>query len=181
MNELERCEYLKGRVLYEKDTGKLYWKPKEGNGRYEKTFNTRLAGKEITYKTASGYVSIRFCLNGKTYFQVAHRLIWYIENGKIPENFLDHIDGNKENNLISNLRDVTQETNMRNASKRKNNTSGITGVYFSKSRGKWIAQAVGGNSRHIGVFDSKEEAEETLRNRRSELGYTENHGRDNCK
>jgi hypothetical protein len=181
MNELERCQYLENRVLYDNKTGKLFWKPKDGNGRYERAFNKRLANKEITYKIASGYISIRFYLNGRTHFQVAHRLIWYIENRKTPENFLDHIDGNRENNLISNLRDVTQEVNMRNASKRKNNTSGVTGVYYSKSRNKWIAQAVGGKSRHIGVFDSKEDAENAVRKRRLELGYTENHGRENCK
>lgn len=181
LTEADRCEYLKGRVDYCKDTGKLFWKPKEGNGRYERAFNKRLAGKEISYKIASGYIAIRFQFNGKSNFQIGHRFIWYLENGVVPKNFVDHIDGNKENNVISNLRDVTQEINMRNATKRSNNTSGITGVYFSNTKNKWVAQAVGGKSRHIGIFATKEQAEDAVRNHRSELGYTETHGRETCK
>lgn len=71
-----------------------------------------------------------------------HRVIWELFNGNVPENFIiDHIDGNISNNLISNLRCVSQATNVRNCIMSKNNTSGVTGVSI---RGKdnpkyWVA------------------------------------------
>lgn len=64
-------------------------------------------------------------------FQV-HKIIWYLCTGQdVPENqIIDHIDGNLQNNLITNLRVVSKALNARNTSKYKNNTTGITGIYL---------------------------------------------------
>lgn len=65
----------------------------------------------------------------------AHRVIWILYNGHLPGDLvIDHIDGNALNNRIENLRAVPQKLNNRNASKRKDNTSGETGVYFTTAR-----------------------------------------------
>lgn len=71
-------------------------------------------------------------------FQV-HKIIWYLCTGQdVPENhIIDHIDGNLQNNSISNLRVVSKALNARNASKYKNNTTGITGIYLdTKNKGQ---------------------------------------------
>lgn len=65
-----------------------------------------------------------------------HRIVWYLMKGEDPIGYeIDHIDGNPWNNHISNLRKVSREINVRNASKRKDNTSGTTGVTFTHNKG----------------------------------------------
>ena len=72
-----------------------------------------------------------------------HRIIWMLHHGEIPESYvIDHIDGNIDNNLISNLRIATYKTNSRNRGKPSNNTSGVVGVSMSNYRGlpnRWCA------------------------------------------
>lgn len=77
----------------------------------------------------------------------AHRVIWEIHNGDIPTQLvIDHADGNKNNNLISNLRCVPFIINSRNRVMSSNNTSGVTGVSFNrkirngKNRDFWRAK-----------------------------------------
>lgn len=65
----------------------------------------------------------------------AHRVIWIMHNGRLPNDLVvDHVDGNPLNNDIKNLRAVPQKLNNRNASKRKDNTSGESGIYFTSVR-----------------------------------------------
>jgi len=69
---------------------------------------------------------------------MAHRLIWRYKTGKFPKHQIDHIDHNRNNNVFSNLREVSNQDNAKNSSKNKNNTSGTVGVSKGK-RGKWRA------------------------------------------
>lgn len=63
-----------------------------------------------------------------------HRVVWFLCKGEDPYGFeIDHIDGNPWNNKIENLRKVTRETNVRNAKKRKDNDSGVTGIYMNNA------------------------------------------------
>ena len=103
-----------------------------------------------------GYYHVR--LNGKSY--LLHRLLAqaFIPN---PENKpeVDHIDGNKLNNCLSNLRWCTHAENSRNRKKRSDNTSDHKGVSFDKATGKWKAQIkVDGKNKYLGLFHTKEEA-----------------------
>jgi hypothetical protein len=68
-----------------------------------------------------------------------HRLIWLYHHGYLPENDIDHIDRDPSNNRINNLREVSRQCNLRNTGNRVNNTSGVKGVYWAKTRGKWMA------------------------------------------
>jgi hypothetical protein len=108
------------------------------------------------------------CLNTDGYIIVnidrtryyAHRLIWLMKFGEWPSGEIDHIDGNRSNNRIENLRCVTKSGNMRNQKRNSRNNSGIPGVGWDRSRNKWRVQIyVKGKNSFQGRFDSKEEAE----------------------
>lgn len=111
------------KYLYYVD-GKLYWKIKPCRN----IAINSLAGN----RRKDGYVSIRF--KGKAY--LAHRLIWEMFTGEKPD-IIDHIDGDKGNNKISNLRNCTQADNRANQHK-VNASSGFKGVYWAN--GVWCAR-----------------------------------------
>lgn len=82
--------------------------------------------------------NVNISLNGKHFY--AHRVIWIIFHGKIPDGMIiDHIDGNAHNNRIENLRCVDYIHNSRNMKKPSTNTSGIVGVSFTSSTNSWRA------------------------------------------
>ena len=74
---------------------------------------------------SKGYLIIKF--NGKPY--KAHRLVWLYCNKEMPKNIIDHINGNKNDNRIENLRDVDFLVNAQNHSKKPNQTTGYVGIY----------------------------------------------------
>lgn len=91
----------------------------------------------------------------------AHRVIYAIMTGKMPDGDIDHIDQNPMNNRIENLRDVPRSENMHNSKKRKNNTSGFAGVCWHARHQKWHAYIDVDYQRiHLGLFDAFNEAVE---------------------
>jgi hypothetical protein len=105
--------------------------------------------------TPQGYRYIQ--LNGRKY--AAHRLIWFIEYGCFPSLFIDHIDGNKLNNHISNLREVTIKQNTENRGAQKNNKIGIKGVSYNKKLKKYVAQIQHqGINYYLGLHETPEQA-----------------------
>lgn len=76
-----------------------------------------------------GYLIIK--IRGKQW--KAHRLAWAKHYGVEPKFNIDHIDGNKLNNAISNLRDVTQGINVNNTVRKKNKDTGYIGIHYDKS------------------------------------------------
>ncbi|WP_103730192.1 AP2 domain-containing protein [Novosphingobium sp. HII-3] len=91
---------------------------------------------------------------------------------------IDHINGDCYDNRISNLRDCTEEENCRNVGIGSTNTSGVMGVGFDRSRGRWYAQI-----RHrrrqinLGRFDTKEDAVAARLEMEEKLGFHANHGK----
>lgn len=102
-----------------------------------------------------GYLVAFF--NGKIY--KVHRLIWAIVHGEFPKGQIDHINGNRSDNRLCNLRVVTQQQNAHNKQRDKRNKSGFTGVCWNKKASKWQA-AISVNSKtiYIGVFSTPENA-----------------------
>jgi len=93
----------------------------------------------------------------------AHRLIFLYHHGYLPE-FIDHIDNDRLNNRIKNLRAATKSQNNQNAKIRKDNTSGIKGVSWHKRVKKWVALCqTNGKQKHLGSFDTIEEAEKVIK------------------
>lgn len=110
-------------------------------------------------KTAFGYIRIR--IDNRQY--LAHRLAWLHFYGEWPKQIIDHIDGDKANNRIGNLRDVSNAINMQNMkkAKRSNKTSSLLGVSWDRNRLKWkAALVVDRETIALGRFDTEEEAHE---------------------
>ena len=107
-----------------------------------------------------GYCRAALVSLGKTSHKLMHRLVAqeFLEN---PDDkmFIDHIDGNRQNNYVSNLRYATKIENNRNAVIRKDNTSGNKGVYFRSKNNVWSASiSIDGKLKHLGLFKNKEDA-----------------------
>lgn len=117
---------------------------------------TRVAGErsDRTFRSAYRVVSI-----GGHLFN-AHRVIWAIANGRDTKNYIDHKNGNKDDNRLENLRECTHAQNMRNKRSYSNNTSGSCGVHKRKDNGKWRAfVSVSGKRTNLGQFETFEEAD----------------------
>jgi len=104
-----------------------------------------------------GYIRIR--VKGKRYR--AHRLAWFYVHGIWPTNQIDHINGNKEDNRIANLRDVPQTHNQWNSFRRRDNTSGYKGVRWHKASKKWSTSIrINGKNEWLGTYSTPEKAHE---------------------
>ena len=139
-------------------------------------FEGKIAGRKNCAKGAATYIQVRH--EGKII--LAHRIIWEMQFGEICDGlFIDHIDGNGTNNIISNLRLVDRSGNARNCPRNSRNTSGFTGVYFVKSCQKWGANiSDNGSQIHLGVFPSFEDACKARLIEEKRIGYHPNHGRE---
>ena len=125
--------------LFEIKNGNLIWK----NHKY-KLKNGQVAGT----KTANGY--IRTEIKGKKYLN--HRIIYLMYYGVLPE-FIDHINGDKTDNRIENLREANAIQNQQNAKIKLTNKSGIKGVSWHKPLKKWYVQLkINGLVRNFGYY-----------------------------
>jgi len=126
-------------------------------------------------------------INGKGYICVrlfnrkfmAHRIIWELHYGEIPKGFeIDHVDMNKANNLLGNLRLATRSQNMLNKKLNPRNTSGYRGVNWNKAAKKWQARIfVNTKPILLGHFDDVLEAAKAYDN--ALTTYKLEHGRFN--
>lgn len=166
-------DYLRQRLRYEPETGKLYWLDCEG---MPKSWLTKFSGREaFTTQHSRGYKIGH--VTPATLF--AHRVAWALYYGGWPTEQIDHINGVKHDNKISNLRVVSSQENNRNVKRREDNTSGVCGVYRKESGRRWVAQiVVEGKQKYLGCFDTLEEATKVRKEAEVKYGYHENHGRD---
>ena len=103
----------------------------------------------------TGYIHIK--IKAKAF--KAHRLIFLYHYGYFPE-FVDHIDGNKQNNRIENLREASKQENSQNQKVRWTNSSGVKGVSWHKVNKKWkVALCKNYRSYYFGTYEDKELAE----------------------
>lgn len=134
--------------LFDYQDGQLIWKVKKAQCVKIGT----AAGWEKTDVHKQVYLCIE--LDAKMYF--AHRLVFMYHHGYFPKR-VDHIDGNRLNNRIENLREVTASQNAQNSKFRKNNTSGYKNVFFEKRNQKWrVLLQVDGVSKSFGYYKDVE-------------------------
>jgi HNH endonuclease len=137
--------------LFEYRDGALYWK------KVSKTC-IHLLGKKVGSSHKSGYIHIH--LKNKIY--KAHRLIFLYHHGYLPE-FVDHINGNRSDNRIENLRPATKHENARNCFLTTTNASGIKGVSKLKGNYKWRCRlTVNKITKCVTGFETKELAQEFI-------------------
>ena len=149
------------------EDGKLYWT--------KKPCKRVKAGSEAGhYSKSKGYKVIIF--RGVQYR--THRVIWFLVKGEQPTTILDHINNNPTDNRIENLRPASMNQNQHNAKTRKDNTSGVKGVYWHKPNKRWIARVKINNKYiHIGNFTDLNEAEQAVKEARQQIhGEYANHG-----
>ena len=144
---------LRSLLHYDPETGNFTWLV--AHGRFERIPAGTKAG--TLSKTASGLV-VR--LDGQTY--LLHRLAWLYVTGRWPKEHIDHIDMDRANNRLSNLREATHAENMQNRGAQRNKTRApYKGVQWIEHSKKWRAYiSVKRKFRHLGMFDTAEEASE---------------------
>jgi hypothetical protein len=104
----------------------------------------------------------------------AHRVAWFISHNEWPD-FIDHINGNPSDNRLCNLRAASRSDNNKNASIRKDNTSGVVGVYWNKQCKKWMAVINSdGKSKYLGMYNNKEAAIEARTTAEKYFGFCNN-------
>jgi hypothetical protein len=142
---------------FEYNNGLLYWKKMPKKCR-------NLIGKEAGSVAKDGYKTFGFM--GKNL--LVHRAIFMIHHGYLPK-CLDHIDGNRLNNQIDNLREVTSQQNCFNRKKPITNTSGVKGVTWHKKLKKWqVHLMINRKTKYFGVYADIELARlvsETMRSK----------------
>ena len=130
-----------------------------------------VCGTVLTNQDGKSY--IRIGLNGKYHY--GHRLAWLYVKGLFPKDQIDHEDGDGLNNKFSNLRNVTNSENGKNARLPTHNTSGSIGV--NKMKGKWRAEIkVNQKHIHLGLFLLKRDAISARKNAEIKYGFHKNHG-----
>lgn len=165
MAQLPSFEYVHKILSYDPTTGLLVWKErypymfKSGHHSAQtncKRWNTRYAGKEAM--ATVGCHGYKFGPIGPGNVLLAHRVIWFMCFGYWPKE-VDHINRNRIDNRIENLRDVNHSENAKNMTMKSNNKSGCNGVSWNKERGKWEVCAMFNGVRYrLGRFEDKFDA-----------------------
>lgn len=156
---LPSAEYLRRRFAYDQSTGILLWRRRPAahfsNERRHATWNARCAGKPAGWLMQKGYIQLT--LDGDIF--TAHRIAWKMMHGEPVPREIDHIDGNRANNRISNLRAATHAENIANSRLTKLGNSGVRGVHFERRTGRFAAHITHLQKQyHLGRFDTLEEA-----------------------
>ena len=113
MNEREVIAYIRKNFIYNPDGTFNRLDRKNSNGSFDK----------------DGYKIIK--IKGKQY--KAHRLVYAYFNGEFPKEEIDHINRNRSDNRIENLREVDRLANVKNTTRKINPDTGVIGIYKDKS------------------------------------------------
>ncbi len=141
---------VKELLVYDKEVGDFFWKISKRSG-------NKIPGKPAGCLHHSGYWHIRVC--GKLIR--AHRLAWLYEYGHVPDVDIDHINGNKADNRIENLRLVIGFNNQENIKvARRDSRTGLPGAFPERSGRYKSSIQVDGESLYLGMYDTATEAHE---------------------
>ncbi len=158
---------LKKILDYNPDTGLFIWLVSSGSAKVGDIAgspdNSNLGNMRLNYK--------------KVKYVLAH-LAWMYVYGRFPTKLIDHINGNPQDNRISNLREVNYSENNKNKAIGKNNSSGVMGVAWFKAGNKWKAYiSVDGKKIHLGYFHKFSEAVDVRKLAEVAYGFSDTHGR----
>lgn len=152
-------EQLRELLRYEPNTGKLFWKERPlsmfSTGRHCNVWNARYRDKEAFTATDEGYKQ------GTIFYKryKAHRVAWAIHYGEWPNGQIDHVNRNRSDNRIVNMRIATNAQNQWNVAVRKESAIGFKGVVKSRGGNGWYARiSVNGVRKNLGYFFDPEDA-----------------------
>lgn len=146
-------------LYYDADTGIVRWRITRGKAKADS-----IADHPNVYRRGSRCVWLGGQAKNGGRFYPTHRLAWLYVHGCWPAGEIDHINGDAGDNRLSNLREATSSQNKMNSRRSSRNKSGIKGVSFDTTRGKWMAAIKAGSyRRNLGRFDTKEAAAEAYR------------------
>lgn len=175
--ETKAATELRELLSYDPDTGVFIWKARPEHlfprQRDWKTWNSRFAGTVAGNVNVHGYRAIMVFRK----LHYAHRIAWVMHTGAWPENQIDHINQQRDDNRICNLREVTNQENMKNSTRIRSNTSGATGVHWDTRRSRWVAQIKhDGRGRFLGYYTDFDEAVAARKAADCKYGFHPNHG-----
>ena len=183
--ELPTIEELRKLIACDAIAGVLTWKPRHPDSissdrastrqRICRNLNARCEGRP-----ALNTITVRGYFAGSIMMKMlyAHRAIWAIHYGAWPDGEVDHIDGDKLNNRLSNLRVVTSSENSMNTKIYSNNKTGHHGVWWDKTRGNYQVHIRRNGKRIVlGRFALLDEAVSARKDAEIKLGFHPNHGR----
>lgn len=164
VRQLPDPELLRKLLRYEPETGLLYWKE-----RSPEMFNSKTRSREASAGVWNGIYA------GKEAFPVgtlgyrrgyifdtpvvAHRVVWAMHYGRWPDGQIDHVNLDRSDNRLCNLREATASENSLNRPLSKNSTSGYKGVSWDLTCGRYAARiCVRGKKIFLGRFDCPKEA-----------------------
>jgi hypothetical protein len=137
---------LKALLDYNPDTGVFTW-------RVDRTGGTKAGDTAGCKHKDCGYIRVK--LNEKAVY--AHLLAWLYIYGKLPQQQLDHKDGCRTNNAISNLREITNRENQNN--QRRHREGKLVGAHLHKKTGRYESSiSIDGKKVYLGIFQTEEEA-----------------------
>jgi len=110
--------------LFDYRDGKLFWT--------DKIYHKSRAGTEAGHLNTDGYIRVGY--KGKV--RQLHRVVWLWHTGEWPQGDCDHINGDRQDNRIENLRDVSRQENI------KNQRRELVGIFHRKN-GDWEATYCG--------------------------------------
>lgn len=176
---IDSCQ-LKELIDYDPETGLFTWLPRKRDwfksvGQW-KNWNGRYPGSVAGTVGKKGYRTI--AIHDKLY--KAHRLAWFYVHGRWPTDQIDHINGDRDDNRITNLRSVSNSINGKNKKRDHRNVSGYIGVtpYPYHGTMKWVARIrVDGRLKHLGYFDTIQEAAVARKAAERIFGFHPNHGK----
>lgn len=178
-------EFLRKLLRYEPETGRLFWRERttdmfEDGVRFSadqncRRWNALLAGKEAFTAGKRGDYK-RGSIFKRT--NLAHRVCWAIHFGRWPLFDVDHVNGDKWDNRIVNLRDISSGENMKNMPRRRDNSSGVTGVYWCGRDNRWCAHIrINGRGKNLGSFNEFDDAVSARKAAEREYNFSSGHGR----
>lgn len=120
---------------------------------------SRINGKPVGYLKKTGYWTLCVRVEGKAHYLMIHRVVWELANGPIPDGLqIDHIDRNKQNNLIENLRVVTSAENNQNKGAFCTNKLGIKHINKRHDRNLYTVSVRKFGRRYVSYHKSLNEA-----------------------
>lgn len=169
--------YLYECFTHNENEGTLTWKVRPvshfNSSRSCSAWNARFAGKPAGGKN-KGYIRVE--INKKPIG--CHSVIWAMKNGSYPQGVIDHINGDRSDNRLPNLRVTDYDGNAKNQCIPRNNKSGAIGVHWNHQISKWMASIrVSNKLVHLGCFQDIHDAISARRKAEAEYGFHPNHGR----